>query len=408
MKKILIILTLLPFILNSCQKSDKLIIDGITVDYQAELQKIVDTHWDDFVDGRDEIPGGYALQILSPAGDYFVSTGDLINATNQTHFRAASVTKTFTAAAVVLLHQQKKLSINHFLTDTIPGTSITYLPESDEFDIPFKDKITIKMLLQHRSGMWDVINQDIPDNVNQPYAGMRYVDYVMDILGEPEHTFTTTEMVKVVADNQLFNTPPDEGFHYSNTGMSILGFIIERISGMRYDQFVKEKLLIPNGLNNTTFPYLGNDQTIPSPYADSYAYIDGEILNFTVQNASQNVAEGNVITTPEDLSKWITNLYSGNAGIDYKYVKFLMMDCLPTYESHQNYGLGTVYTPALGYGHNGGKIGFFTSTRYDPETEITYVIYTNVWDFDAFSFDLYTQMTNLYGVVYAAKDILKQ
>jgi len=408
MKKSTALYIVILLVLNACRKDNGADDSGLIPDFQPELQNLVDEKWTEFVDGRSDIPGGYALKLLTPKGNYFLHSEGMGNITDKTHFRAASVTKTFTAAAIVLLHQQQKLSIYDVVTDLIPGTTEPYLPETSEFDIPYKNEITIQQLLQHRAGVYDIINQNIPDSVNQPYAGMRYVDYVEEDLGEPYHTFTITEMANVVSVNQLYNNIPDANFHYSNTGMTLLTLIVERITGSRFDVFVKDNFLSPLGLNNTSMPHLGDDITIPSPFAEGFAYIDGETVDVTEDNVSMSIGEGNLITTPEDLSTWISKLYSGNAGVDYKFVRFLMMDCLPTYELHQHYGLGTTYTPGLGYGHNGGKLGFFTSTRHDPVTGITYVIYTNIWDFDAFAFNVFTQLTNMYGVAYAATDIVKK
>lgn len=372
--------------------------------YQTELQTLINNQWADFAQGKENFPGGYALQILSPLGDFYVSAGDLAETTNKTHFRAASTTKTYTGAAIMLLHQQGKLNINNLITDTIPGKITTYLPNNEEFDIPFKDEITIKQLLQHRAGMFDVINQDIPDTVNQLYAGKRYCEFIKE--SDPLHTFTISETAGIVAANHLYNSKPETGFYYSDTGMGLLGLIIERVSGKRYDEFLSESFLIPLKLDNTSFPYEGNDIILPSPFASSYAYMQGQSMDVTDDNVSMHVAEGNIITSPLDLATWMNKLYNGNAGIDYENVRFYMMDCLPTFEGHQNYGLGTVYTPELGYGHNGGHIAYFTAARYDPDTDITFVIYTNVWDFDIITSDLYIELLNMYAVVYDAKDIL--
>jgi len=407
MKKITLLLLGLFLVISSCEKDDDNIDPKPITDYQAKLQTMLDENWAEFAEGKESFPGGYALQLLSPVGDFFVSTGDLANITNQTHFRAASTTKTYTGAAIMLLHQQGKLNINHFVTDAIPGTNEPYLPISEEFNIPFKNQISIKLLLQHRAGMFDIINQDIPDTVSQPYAGTRYCEYIKETIGLT-HTFTIEETAGIVAVNQLYNSEPETEFHYSDTGMGLLGLIIERVSGKRYDQFLADNFLTPLALSNTSFPYEGDDITLPSPFASSFAYFQGESFDVTQDNVSMHVAEGNMITTPQDLATWMSKLYTGKAGIDYKNVRFYMMDCLPTFESHQYYGLGTVFTSELGYGHNGGHIAYFTAARYDPDTDITFVIYTNVWDFDIIMADLYVELLNMYAVVYEAKDILKK
>ncbi|RLD75903.1 MAG: hypothetical protein DRJ10_14450 [Bacteroidetes bacterium] len=407
MKKIPFLLLVLFVVISSCKKDDDKVDPKPEIDYQGKLQTMIDENWAEFAEGKENFPGGYALQLLSPVGDFFVSTGDLADLTNQTHFRTASTTKTYTAAAIMLLQQQGKLNINHFVTDIIPVSNEPYLPNGEDFNIPFKNQISIKLLLQHRAGMFDIINQDIPDTVNQPYAGTRYCEYIKETLGLT-HTFTIKETAGIVAVNQLYNSEPDTKFHYSDTGMGLLGLIIERVSGKRYDQFLADNFLTPLGLSNTSFPYAGDDITLPSPFASSYAYFQGESFDVTEDNVSMHVAEGNMITTPHDLATWMNKLYTGKAGIDYKNVRFYMMDCLPTYEAHQNYGLGTVFTPELGYGHNGAHIAYFTASRYDPETDITFVIYTNVWDYDILMADFYLEVLNMYAVVYEARDILKK
>lgn len=86
MKKIsLIAILFFLFIAGGCNKdnSDSLIIQP---NYQNDLQKLADDHWDRFAEGKVNFPGGYALQIFSPVGDYFVSTGDLSSFTTEPTF----------------------------------------------------------------------------------------------------------------------------------------------------------------------------------------------------------------------------------------------------------------------------------------------------------------------------------
>ena len=73
---------------------------------QADLQNILETEWQKFASENKLYGGGLAMQILSPKGDYFISTGMGENMDNSHHFRIASVTKTYTAAAIMLLYQQ--------------------------------------------------------------------------------------------------------------------------------------------------------------------------------------------------------------------------------------------------------------------------------------------------------------
>ena len=354
--------------------------DTVTI----EIRKLIAKELGIFHQKHNFSQGGLAVRLITPKGDYFAAVGMGKDIDEHIHFRAASTTKTFTAASIMLMHQQGLLHIDDFVVDNIPSTSRPYLPNIPEYDIPHKNQITIRHLLGHRAGVFDVSNDDIPESANAPYAGKRYTDYIRDTLGDDHHTFTFDEMVGVVAANSLSYWPPGEGFHYSNTGYSILGKIIERISGMSYGEYVRRTFTGPLKLADTRFPDMGTDTALPSPYAAGYTLLGGRILETTEDNMSQAVAEGNVITTPQDLSRWITLLLSGRAGLSKKTVAE-MMNVSKTGEHHVWYGLGITKTVGLGFGHNGGHVGYMTVLRYDPEAEVTVLVFTSFLVADDFT-----------------------
>ena len=89
---------------------------------QADLQATLEMEWQAFTSDKSNFGGGIAMQILSPRGDHFIAAGMGAALDNAHHFRPASVTKTFTAAAIMLLLQQRgQLNINDRITATIPG-----------------------------------------------------------------------------------------------------------------------------------------------------------------------------------------------------------------------------------------------------------------------------------------------
>lgn len=198
---------------------------------QQKLEKMVDQQWTDFKQEHQFSKGGMGVRLLTPNGDYFVHKGFEGSVDVNTHFRGASTAKTFTAAAIMMMHQQKLLDIDDTIDMTIPGRAEPYLPNTANYNVPNKNIITIRQLLQHRAGVFDVKNNPIPDNVAQPYAGEYYGDYVMETLAKPNHTFTFEEFIGVAAVNNLSSNIPNVEFHYSNTGYAMLGAIIERISG---------------------------------------------------------------------------------------------------------------------------------------------------------------------------------
>lgn len=369
---------------------------------QQKLEEMVDQQWTDFKQEHQFSKGGMGVRLISPNGDYFAHQGFDGNADVNTHFRGASTAKTFTAAAIMMMHQQGLLNIDDTVDMTIPGRAETYLPDTANYNVPYKSTITIRQLLQHRAGVFDIKNNPIPDTVEQPYAGQYYADYVMETLEEPDHTFTLEEFIGVDAVNNLSFTPPNTEFHYSNTGYAMLGAIIEHISGLSYSDYIQQTFLDPLNLSDTTFPSQGTDQALPEPYFKGYTIVEGEEFETSFINLSASVAEGNVVTTPENLTRWLHLLLTGQAGLNNNTVS-MMKDVLPADEQHGYYGLGITYTDALGYGHDGAQMGYLTSMRYDPESDITVLVFTSTILAD----DFYTQAMMLLDVAGEAKSLVE-
>ncbi len=361
----------------------------------AERQNYITTHanWG----------GGMALYIITPSGTHFTVSGfsPYDNTSPDTRFRAASITKTFTAAAIMWLHQSGALDIDDKLTDLIPGTATPYLPNETIYSIPYRTEITLRDLLRHRAGVFDIFNQSIPGTVVAPYSGKFYLDYVREDLDDNTHTFGFDELAGIVSLHALYNHLPDEQFWYSNTGYMLLGKIIERVSGKRYHEFIADTFTAPLGLSRTSFPYLGTDLSIPGPFFPGHVWLEGALTGKTEDNMSGNVAEGNVISSLGDLAFWIRKLLKGEAGVNAANVA-QMKNCLPTGEFHQYYGLGMTYTPGLGYGHNGAHQGYMTVMRYDPAYDITTVLVVCTINAN----DTHGQLEWMYRVVSKARGIL--
>ena len=341
----------------------------------ASLNELVKSEWNKYGSSRATWEGEVSIYIMTPKGNYFSASNFDKGASSKVHFRAASVTKTFTAAGIMLLQQQGKLNIDDKITAMIPGSTEPYVPNTAAYDIPNKDKITIRLLLKHRAGVWDISNNSIPATAKAPYAGKNYVDYVKEI--DASHTFTFDELTGVVAANKLSFFAPDASYHYSDTGYSILGKIIERVSGQRYDKFVANNLLIPNGLNDTTLPYLGSQQSLPVPFAKGYSTGGDLLIETTEDNMTPHIAEGNIISNDADLAVWIRKLLRGEAGVNKTGAKMMMEGT-----RSKNYGLGISYVPGLGYGHDGGHAGYATVVKYDPDQDVTVVISASMIVFD--------------------------
>lgn len=351
----------------------------------ADLQEIVDAQWQVFAQERDGLRGGLAIQVLAPQGDFFLTTGPDGARTNTEHFRTASVTKTFTAAAIMLLAERGVLNIDERLTDNIPGTDTPYVPDTPAYAIPNKDQITIKLVLQHRAGIFDLSNQNIQENDasrGQPYVGANYLEWQLE--QDPEHQFTFDELFGVIAANAQvgFEEPVGSKYQYSDTGYNLLAVIVERVSGFSFEEFVRDELLIPNKLSETTLPWRGDDQTVPEPFASGFVWYEGAALDTTISNMSPFVGNGNIITTPLDLANWGERLFTGTAGLAPATVELMKTGLPVAPDSTSTYGLGVTYSEQTGYGHSGAHEGYLSRLSYLPEIETTCVVLMNIWDLE--------------------------
>jgi D-alanyl-D-alanine carboxypeptidase len=342
------------------------------------LQRVVDADWVAFKSANGLPGGGVAVYLETPKGNFYASADMAAGTDQNTHFRIASNTKTFTAAAIMLLNQQGKLNIDDLIVATIPGQNAPYAPDTASYNIPNKASITIRQLLSHTAGVFDVTNSAVPAGCAAAPAGQNYVSYVL--AQDPNHQFTFDELVGVDAECQLSDFAPGADYAYTNTGFSILGEIVERVSGQAYDQFVTENLLSPNGLAATSIPMLATDQTLPPPFSPGYVFNNGVLMDLTAANMSAPIATGNLISTPADLARWVTRLIEGKAGPDAASVGEMMTTTPQSHAAGSDYGLGLFPLPGLGYGHNGAFVGYLSLMMYDPTVDVALIVYFDVWD----------------------------
>jgi D-alanyl-D-alanine carboxypeptidase len=341
-----------------------------------KLQASVNADWTQYVQAHGLPGGGMAVYLETPGGNYFASCGMAAWVDQNTRFRIESNTKTFTAAAIMFLNQQGMLNINDLIVSDIPGQGVPYIPATTQYNIPYKGSITIRQLLSHTAGVFDATNDPIPSTAPCVYAGVQdYTQYVLAT--DPYHQFSPDEFVGVDATCSLTYGPPGSVYHYSNTGYSLLAIIIQRVSGLSYDQFVMQNLVTPNGLASTSVPMLATDQAIPPPFNPGYLWNNGAFTDVTQSNMSAEIAEGNIISTPADLARWVRRLIRGEAGLNSASIAAMETITPPS----KSYGLGIVNMGSLGYGHNGAGNGYVSNMAYDPVADVTTIVYCNVEDY---------------------------
>ena len=284
----------------------------------------------------------------------------------------------------------------------MPGMDIPYVPDTPEWDFPYKDQITIKMLLNHSAGVYDVDNDSVPG-----FGGYSYTAVTQYY--EPDHQFNATEMVNQLTINNLYYFVPGEGKHYSNTGYAIAGEIVARV----YSQYSGEEKHLTDYLHDYLygdgnqvplqmhFPYLASDKDLPSPYSCGYEYSGTSTADeYCSYNMSAQVAEGNGYSTMRNLNTYIRTLLKGENILSTESVELMKTS---TSTADPNYGLGCFYVENLGYGHNGARIGNLSFMFYDPDNDVSVVSYINCIDFENFPANYYA----MPDVAYAVREILR-
>src|SRR2546430_2042661 len=270
---------------------------------QAALQTMVDRTAKELL-----IPGAVVL-LRTPKGEFTVTYGTtLLGAVNppraDTHFRIASNTKTMTAAVIVLLAEEGKLSLDDPVSKYVPG-------------VPDGAKITITELLKMRSGLYSY------DDDPEFWA-------ILD--RDPNKVWSPAEVLAIAFKHPPY-FPPGTAFHYSNANYALLGLIVEKIDGKPLASCFQDRLFGPLGLKDTLLP-ASTSNTLTDPYSHGYLYAGCSFsylvdkpyppelqaaakagtlkpTDCTDQNPSYASAAGGAISTANDLATWIQALVGG-------------------------------------------------------------------------------------------------
>jgi len=342
---------------------------------QAALQTMVDTTAKELL-----IPGAVVL-LRTPQGKFTVSYGTtLLGATNppraDTHFRIASNTKTMTAAVVMQLAQENKLSLDDPVWKYVPG-------------VPNGDNITIAQLLEMRSGLYNYTNDPI-------------ISATIDT--DPAKVWTPAELLAIAFAHPP-NFPPGKEYEYNNTNYAILGLVAEKVDGKPLAQVMHDRLFGPLSMQDTELP-ASNVNTIPEPYSHGYLYGSSSVAlvgepryspevqtaaragtllpkDYTDVNHSNAAAAGGVISTSDDLATWIKALVAGRV-LDPTYQR-RWLDSLkpenPGKPKGQKYGYGIAqlsWGPNTIYFHGGETPGYNSKISYDPANDMTLIVWTNL------------------------------
>lgn len=252
-------------------------------------------------------------------------------ANDTTCYRIGSATKMFTAAMIFQLIDEGKLSLTTPLS--------TYFP-----DIPQAGKIPVSLLLNHRSGLYDFVND---------YGGRKW-------LTKPH----TAEDIRKVIANGKRHSAPDVVFRYSNSAYFLLAKIMEQITGQSYAANLQQRICIPLGLKHT---YAARDNTHRDKAAIPYAFSGGswnEVVDMWFPNV---IGAGDVESTPAELAAFCHGLLSGRL-IRPESLQWM------TRIGDPPFGMGLMQLPFLqhaGYGHGGDTYGSHTFVAHFPGDSLT-------------------------------------
>src|SRR6059058_266972 len=278
-------------------------------------------------------------EVLLDKGYGFANLEWYIPDSPQTKFRLGSLTKQFTAAAILLLEERGKLRTDDLVTKYLPDAPASWA------------KITLANLLTHTSG--------IPNFTSFP-------DY-----STTEATPTTPEQLVARFRDKPLNFQPGEQWEYSNSGYVLLGYLLEKISGQRYQDFVRDNLFAPLGMTESGYD---SHAAIILHRASGYTPGANGPVNAGYIDMSIPFSAGALYSTTEDLWRWEQGLFGG---------KILTAASLKkmTTPFKNDYAYGLAVRTAHGYTvieHGGGIEGFNTQLAYDPDRKLAVIVLGNL------------------------------
>src|SRR4051812_22947899 len=205
--------------------------------------------------------------------------------TPQTIFDLGSTSKQFTAASILLLEQEGKLSVNDDVRK--------YIPELPDYSKSTGRPITILHLLNHTSGLRDYLS-------------------LLQLSGANIDSVTTDDdALALIIRQKALNFPPGSDWVYSNTGYFLLSVIVKRVSGMTLREFASRSIFQPLEMTHTNFR---DDHTMLIP-GRALAYDPGDKGAYKLDvSYFEQLGDGAVHTSVEDLAKWDENFYSARVG----------------------------------------------------------------------------------------------
>ncbi|MGW4828516.1 serine hydrolase domain-containing protein [Amycolatopsis japonica] len=272
------------------------------------------------------------------------------------HFRLGSTTKNFTATLVLQFVAEGRIGLDTPVAGLLPQLGLD-------------PRITVRMLLQHTSGLFNHTGQYNPDGTvtpGIPWAGQEWVD-------KRFHTYQPEELVRLAVSKPAVFAP-GAGWSYSNTNYVVARLLVEKLSGRPFADELDRRILRPLKLRDTLSP--GAWAGMPKPYAHAYYRYENagqwKTIDVTHQNPTWISSAGDMISTTKDLQTYYSALQSGKL-----LPAWLLAEMRVTHPGSESlygfYGLGQ-FSQDLGPGcvgvvlnHNGGLNGYGSLMYSTPD-----------------------------------------
>ena len=262
----------------------------------------------------------------------------------KTVYRIGSMSKQFTAAEIMRQVERGKISLDDDVSKFLP-------------DVPLHgNRVTIRQLLNHTSG--------IPDYGASSAWRNSWTREV------------TPRQIVALVENSPFDFAPGTRWRYSNTGYTLLGMVLEKVTGEAYASLLQRELFTPLGLTQTSYcPTTAND----SLYATGYAVANGGVAPAPFLSMSQFFSSGALCSTVGDLVRWQRALAGGKVVSAQSYELMTTPDTLND-GSRLTYGFGLGPGELKGHAgvaHGGGLAGFTTFGIFFPADTLNVVVFSN-------------------------------
>lgn len=267
-----------------------------------------------------------------------------VNMKPENVFEVGSITKQFTAVSILMLLEEGKLSLQDDITKFLP-------------DYPTQGKqITVHHLLTHTSGI-------------KSYTSMRKFG---EIMTKDESPSKFIDFFK----NEPMDFEPGDKYKYNNSGYFILGYIVEKVSGMSYPKFVEERIFKKLNMNSS---YYGSHTKLIKNRATGYQKRNGEFVNAQYISLTLPYAAGSIMSNVDDMLRWQTAI-SNNTLVKKETIDKAFTNYTLNNGKKINYGYGWSFNEINGVPtieHGGAIPGYRSMGVYVPSEDVYVVIFSN-------------------------------